>query len=147
MHCKFCADIPYPFIKRASYQLLGGIPAPFASASDAPTKEVALRLNSAMQQASSSVHLTAGMIQIRNTTWNGNRVDDWSYGKSGNINFVLSFGLPEVDDMNSASFEPIASLISGKAGTVMSRAGFYLIFIWVLILSVSYKIGTCICSR
>lgn len=141
---EFESDIPYPFIKQASYQLLGGIPAPFASASDAPTKDVALRLNSAIQ-SSSSVHLTAGMIQIRDTTLSGNGVD-WSYGKSGNINFMLSFGLPQ-GEMNSASLEPIASLMPGKAGPVISRAGFYLIFIWVLILSVSYKIGTCICSR
>ena len=54
---KFEFDIPYPFIKQASYQLLGSIPTPFASTSDAPTQDVALQLNSTMQ-SSSSVQLT-----------------------------------------------------------------------------------------
>ena len=54
---KFEFDIPYPFIKQASHQLLGSIPTPFASASDAPTKDVTLQLNSTMQ-SSSSVQLT-----------------------------------------------------------------------------------------
>ncbi|KAA8534464.1 hypothetical protein F0562_031981 [Nyssa sinensis] len=128
-------DIQDPIVKQAN-RMLGSIPAPPAFASEFPAKDVALRLNSA-SQSSNSVHVTAGMIQIRNVTLSDNGTD-WLFGKHEDANIALSFGLSQ---NNSASLEPMAVLTS-KAGSAMSRGCLYLMFIWVLILSMSFKIGT-----
>ena len=132
----------YPFIKQASH-MLGSFPAPPAFASEFPSKDAALKLNSAAH-ASNSVHVMAGMIRITNTTSSGNQLDG-SYSKNGNVNIVLSFNLPQVD-INSFSFLPTASLLSGKMGSVVARGWFFLMLFCVLIISVSLKFGTCICT-
>ncbi|XP_022765487.1 NAC domain-containing protein 78-like isoform X2 [Durio zibethinus] len=140
---KFEPGTKYPFIKKASH-MLGSFPAPPAFASEFPSKDAALKLNSATH-ASSSVHVMAGMIRIPNMTSSGNRLD-WSYSKNGNVNLVLSFSLPQ-GDINSSSFLPMASLLSGKTGSVVSRGWFVMMLFLVLIISVSLKFGTCIYTR
>lgn len=134
------ADIKYPFLKQAS-QMLGGFPAPPAFASEFPTKDAALRLNS-VAQPSSSVHVTAGMIRIRNITLSGTGLD-WSVGKNGDVNIVFSFDLSQSDVRPSSS----GNFLFPKTGTLTSRSLLFLLFFWVLILSVSFKIGTCISTK
>ncbi|KAK4835381.1 hypothetical protein QYF36_009015 [Acer negundo] len=140
---KLESDVKYPFLKQAS-QMLGGIHAPPAFASEFPTKEAALRLNS-MAQASSSVHVTAGMIRIRNVTLIGTGMD-WSFGKNGDVNIVLSFDVSQ-SDARPANLVPVSSYLSGKTGSLVPRSLFLLMFFWVLILSVSFKIGSYIYTK
>ncbi|XP_060210409.1 NAC domain-containing protein 78-like [Lycium barbarum] len=135
---EFLADHQYRFMKQAS-QMLGSIPAPPAFASEFPTKGAALRLN-CMSQSSSSVHVSAGLIQIRNMTVAGNGTD-WSLRKHSYYNIILSFGLSRGSD-NSATLESVASF-PGKATFMVSRG----LFFWVLVLSMIFKIGTLICAR
>ncbi|XP_052199338.1 NAC domain-containing protein 53-like isoform X2 [Diospyros lotus] len=131
----FESDYQKPFIKQASC-MLENIPAPPAFASEFPSKTAALQLNSA-SDSSSSVHVTAGMIQIRNITLTSSGTH-WSLGKHVDVNIIFSLDLPQ-NVASSAGLEPMAGLLLGKAG---SRSWFYLIFFWVLILSVSFKIGS-----
>ncbi|KAK4431041.1 NAC domain-containing protein 53 [Sesamum alatum] len=140
---KYESDIQYPFIKQASH-MLGSIPAPPAFAAEFPSKSTALRLNS-LSQPSSSVHVTAGMIQIRNLTTDGNGRAQ-SFGKPENFNIVLSFGFSRSND-GSASLESSVSILPGKTLSTLSRGWFCFIFFWFLILSMSFKIGTCICAK
>lgn len=121
------AGNPHPLTKQVNRKL-GSIPAPPAFASEFPTKEAALLLSSAAH-SSSPAQITAGMIQISNMTASGNK-GYWSFGKNSNVNIVLSFGLSP-DEPNPT-----------KAGTGMPRCWLYMFFIWVLILSVSCRIGT-----
>ncbi|XP_058182014.1 NAC domain-containing protein 78-like isoform X2 [Rhododendron vialii] len=117
----------HPLTKQVNRKL-GSIPAPPAFASEFPTKEAALLLSSSAH-SSSPTQITAGMIQISNMTANGNRAY-WSFGKNSDVNIVLSFGLSP-DDPNPT-----------KAGTGVPRCWLYMFFVWVLILSVSCRIGT-----
>ncbi|KAI3458776.1 hypothetical protein Pfo_015439 [Paulownia fortunei] len=113
------SNFQYPFIKQAS-QMLGSIPAPPAFAAEFPSKDAALRLNS-LSQPSSSVHVTAGMIQIRNLTTDCNGGDQ-SLGKPENFNIILSFGFSRGDD-GSASLESSLSILPGKTVSTLSRVG------------------------
>ncbi|XP_044508922.1 NAC domain-containing protein 78-like isoform X2 [Mangifera indica] len=136
---EFETDTKYPFLKRAS-QMLGGIPAPPAFAAEFPTKEAAIRLNS-LAQSSGSVRVTAGMIRIRNMTLTGTGMD-WSLGKNGDVNIVFSFDMLQ-SDVTSAN-----SVASGKTrGLVVSWSLFFLLCIWVLILTVSYNTCTHLFSK
>ncbi|XP_057979273.1 NAC domain-containing protein 53-like [Malania oleifera] len=139
---EFDPDVHYPFITKAR-RVLGSIPAPPAYASEFPTKDAILQLNSDAQ-SSSSIHVTARMIQIQNMTMSGNRMD-WSFPKNGNINLTIYFGLQS--EVNSAILEPMSNFLSSKIMSTMSRSWFYLIFFWGLILSLSYKAGTCFCTH
>ncbi|KAL2930565.1 NAC domain-containing protein 53 [Bienertia sinuspersici] len=56
------ADFQYPFL---GSHLLGNISAPPLFASELPSKDMAAPLGDAVQSSSSSVHVTAGMIRIR----------------------------------------------------------------------------------
>ncbi|KAB5539003.1 hypothetical protein DKX38_016536 [Salix brachista] len=134
------ADVKNSFIKQASHRL-GNIPAPPALASEFPSKDAVLRLHPA---SSSSINVTAGMIRIENMSLGGNGME-WSFGKNGNVNIILSFGLPQQGGPDC--LVPMNSLFRGKTESVVSRGWLYLIFFWVLLLSVSYKIGTCICAK
>lgn len=134
-------DIKYPFLKHTSH-MLGGIPAPFAS--QFTSKDAAIHLNA--PQASSSVRVTAGMIVIRNMTLNGDEVNSL-YGKNSDLNFIYLYGIVE-GDINSSQPLPTDDVHSSKSGSLMSRYFLYFfILFWVLILSVSFKIGSCIHSR
>ncbi|KAI3470522.1 hypothetical protein Pfo_027185 [Paulownia fortunei] len=141
--CQSVADFQYPFVKQAS-QMLGSIPAPPAFAAEYPSKDAALRLNS-VPQSSSSVHVTAGMIQIRNLNMGGNGTDR-SSGKHENFNIILSFGFSRGDD-GSSSLESSVSILPGKTVSTISRGWLYFMFFSVLILSMSVKIGTYICAN
>nr|GMC77307.1 NAC domain-containing protein 78-like [Ipomoea batatas] len=125
---KLGSDFQHPFIKQAS-QMLGNIPAPPAFASEFP-KDAALRLNAATQ-ASSSVHVTAGLIQISDLTLGS---------KHGNYNIILSFDFSQ-GAQSPASLEPIGH------GKMLSGGWFYFLLFWVLILSISFKVGTFIYAR
>ena len=134
------ADVKNPFIKQVSHRL-GNIPAPPALASEFPSKDAVLRLHPA---SSSSINVTAGMIRIENMSLGGNWMER-SFGKNGNVNIILSFGLPQQGGPDC--LVPMNSLFQGKTESVVSRVWLYFIFFWVLVLSVSYKIGTCICAK
>lgn len=136
---KFGSDYKYPFMKQASC-MLGGIPAPPAFASEFPSKNAALRMNSS-SEASSSIHVT-GLIQITNMTVSGNGTDRF-VGKHGNYNVILSFGLSQPGDI-STSLESVVSILPGKTISTVSWCWFYYLFLWVLILSMTFKIGTLI---
>ncbi|KAJ6317417.1 hypothetical protein OIU76_013036 [Salix suchowensis] len=118
---EFDSDFKYPFIKQASH-MLGKIPAPPALASEFPSKDAALRLQSA---SSSSIHVTAGMIRIESMSLGGNGTD-WSFGKNGNVNIILSLGLPQQG--GPASLVPMTSVFSGKAEPVVSWGWLFLMF-------------------
>nr|ALC74587.1 NAC domain containing transcription factor 78-like protein [Morus alba] len=137
------SDFKYPFMKQAS-QMLGSIPAPPAFAAELPTKDAALRLNS-VGTSSGSVHVTAGMIRIQHLNLDGNGMD-WSFGKSGDVGLLLSYSLPQAA-IDSATVVPMAGILSGKAGSVVSKGWFFFMFIWVLIISVSFKVGNYIYTR
>lgn len=140
MESYLSADVKYPFLKQAS-QVLSNIPAPPAFACEFPTKDAALRLNTAAE-SSGSVHVTAGMIRITNMTLAGNQMA-WSFNKNGDINIVFSLGLSQ----ENAGLVPMANVLSDKPGSIGSRGLLFLMFFWVLILSVSFKVGTCVYSR
>ncbi|XP_019150310.1 PREDICTED: NAC domain-containing protein 53-like [Ipomoea nil] len=125
---KLGSDFQHPFIKQAS-QMLGNIPVPPAFASEIP-KDAALRLNAATQ-ASSSVHVTAGLIQISDLTLGS---------KHGNYNIILSFDFSQ-GAQSPASLEPVGH------GKMLSGGWFYFLLFWVLILSISFKVGTFIYAR
>lgn len=127
-------DIAYSFLKKASY-MLGNISAPPAFASEFPTKYMA-----SASQASSSVNVTSGMIHIGNVSFNGGAVD-LSLGKHTQLNIVLSFGLGQ-REVNSVKLHQ-----AGKANSLASRSWFYCAFVWILVISLSFKIGSMVCSR
>nr|AOC59212.1 NAC transcription factor 32 [Haloxylon ammodendron] len=134
-------DFKYPFL--ASH-LLGNIPAPSAFASELPSKDMAARLSSAVHSSSSSVHVTAGMIRIRDMPVgvSGSGLH-WSFDKTGNISVVLSFDLPQV-----SLVESLTGLLSSKVSTAAYRRGWLCSMLFlVFVLGVSIKIGTCIYAK
>ncbi|XP_021818817.1 NAC domain-containing protein 53 isoform X1 [Prunus avium] len=141
---KLESDVNYPFIKKASHMMLGNIPAPPAFASEFPAKDAIVRLNSGAA-SSSSVHVTAGMIRIRDITSSDNRMD-WSFGKDGVVNLVFSVQLSQ-NDGNSGNLVPMDGSLSGKTGCVVMRGWFLFMFFWVLFLSMSFKIGSYVYTR
>lgn len=117
--------------------MLGAIPTPSSFASQFQTKDAAMRLHAA--QSSGSVHVTAGMIRISNMTLAADSGMGWSYDKNGNLNVVLSFGVVQRDDALSAS--------GSKTETTATRAMLVFMCLWVLLLSVSFKIVTMVSAR
>ncbi|KAM3282971.1 NAC domain-containing protein 78 isoform X1 [Capsicum chacoense] len=130
---KFGSDYQYPYMKRAS-QMLGNIQAPPAFASEFPTEDATLRLNS-LAQSASSVQLTAGLHMSAGGNGTG-----WPLGKHGDYNIILSFGLSRGGSDDSGSIHP------GKTTSTVSRGWFYYLFFSFLMLSISFRIGTIICS-
>ncbi|KAD2087001.1 hypothetical protein R6Q59_008769 [Mikania micrantha] len=131
-------DFAYPFLQRASY-MLGNISAPPAFASEFPAKYLA-----AASQASTSVRVTTGMIRIRDISFTGSKLG-WSLGKNGHLNIVLSFGLEE-SEVNSVNSHETYGAASRKPSYV-SRSWFYCLFLWIMVLSLSFKISSLICPR
>ncbi|KAL0736617.1 hypothetical protein Bca4012_012827 [Brassica carinata] len=131
----FDSDSKYPFLKKSSHMF--GVPPSFAS--QFQTKDAAIRLHAA--QSSGSVHVTAGMIRISNMTPAVDSDMGWSYDKNGNLNVVLSFGLVQRDDAMSSS--------GSKTGetTTATRAVLIFMCLWVLLLSVSFKIVSMVSAR
>lgn len=137
---KYQSDSQYQFLKQAS-NLLGDVSAPPALASEFPTKDATLRLNSA---SASSISVSAGILQTSNVTL-GRAGVKWSYGKRDLANIVLSVGLSRGDDYN-ADFQPSSGFVSEKANSTISWGWFYFLSMWVLVLSTSFKIVTYIYS-
>ncbi|KAJ9540128.1 hypothetical protein OSB04_026634 [Centaurea solstitialis] len=124
------ADLPtefaYPFFKKASCMLdnISGPPA-FSSA----------KYLASASQASTSVRVTTGMIRIQDISFTGSKMD-WSMGKHGQLNIVLSFGLEQNDDNYS---------LRERKGD--SRSWLYCLFVWIMVLSLSLKMSSLICPR
>ncbi|KAK7391523.1 hypothetical protein VNO78_19939 [Psophocarpus tetragonolobus] len=121
-----------PFAKRA-YGWLASIPAAPAHAYEFPAKEIALGLHPAAQ---SPAHITTGMISITDITFRGNAMD-WTMGKNEGFNTLISTGFSQ-PDVNSAALMPV----SGKTAFVLSHGWIFLTGFSVLILSLSFKIGS-----
>ncbi|KAJ0235165.1 NAC domain-containing protein 78 [Hirschfeldia incana] len=119
----------YPFLKKAG-QMCG---ATSSFASQFQTKDGRLHAG----QSSGSVHVTAGIIRISNMTVEADM--GWSYDKNDNLNVVLSFGLVQQrdDGMSSSSVN--------KTGA--TRAMLIFLCLWVLLLSVSFKMATMVSAR
>ncbi|CAH8379363.1 unnamed protein product [Eruca vesicaria subsp. sativa] len=127
----FDSDSKYPFLKKGSHMF--GVPPSFAS--QFQTKDAAIRLHAA--QSSGSVHVTAGMIRISNMTLAADNSMGWAYDKNSNLNVVLSFGLVQRDDAMSTS--------RNKTGE--TTAVLIFMCLWVLLLSVSFKIVNMVSAR
>ncbi|KAL3649979.1 hypothetical protein CASFOL_006382 [Castilleja foliolosa] len=125
---KYYTDFEHPFVKQAS-QMLGGIPAPQAFASEFPGKDAVLRLNTALSNS-------GGVIQVRNSN-----TEVQAPRKHGNFNIVVCFGFSRGDD-GSSSVE--SSVRLPPVSSTVSRCWLFFMFFWVLILSVSIRIGTSI---
>lgn len=121
-------------MKKAS-QMLGNIHAPPAFASEFPTKDAILRLNSSSRSAS-SVQVTTDLIQIRDMS---------AAGKHGDYNIILSFGLSRGSSDDSA-MESFHSIHPGKTTSTIFRGWFYYLFFSFLMLLMSIRIGTIICA-
>ncbi|KAG2279193.1 hypothetical protein Bca52824_050413 [Brassica carinata] len=120
------ADVTDPFLRKASHMFAP----PSFSSSQFQTKDAAIRLHAA--QSSGSVHVTAGMMRISNmTTLAVESSMGWSYDKNGNLNIVLSLGLVQ----------------SKTGGITATRAMLIFMCFWILLLYVSFKIGTIVSAR
>ena len=89
-------------------------------------------------QSSGSVHVTAGIIRISNMNLAADM--GWSYDKNNNLNVVLSFGSVQRDDGMSSS-------VNKTGGVPATRAMLIFLCLWILLLSVSFKIGTMVSAR
>lgn len=105
--------------------MLENISAPPAFASEFPAKYMA-----SGSHGQSSVNVTSGMIHISNVSFGGGGMD-FSLGKNTQLNIVVSFG-----DMNT-----------GKVNSGGSRSWFYCGLLWILVASLSFKIGSLVCAR
>nr|XP_043632767.1 NAC domain-containing protein 78-like isoform X2 [Erigeron canadensis] len=132
-------DFAYPFLQRTSC-MLENISAPPAYASEFPAKYLA-----AASQASTSVRVTTGIIRIRDVCFTGCKVD-WSLGKNGHLDVVLSFGV-EQNDVSSTNSQETVGLSSRKANSAVSRSLFYCLFLWIMVLSLSFKISSLVCPK
>ncbi|KAJ4885872.1 NAC domain-containing protein 53 [Raphanus sativus] len=120
---EFEPDYKDTFIKKASH-MIGAIPSPTIFSSEILTKDGVVRLQAGQQ--SGSVHVS--MITISDSNM------DWSYGKNGNLDLLLSFGLVQEN-------------VSGKSENHLTRVMLIFVCFWVLLLSVSFKVSTLVSSR
>ncbi|RDX58175.1 NAC domain-containing protein 78, partial [Mucuna pruriens] len=127
-----------PLVKQA-YGWLASIPAAPAHAFEFPAKEIAHGLHPAAQ-SSNSAHITTGMISITDITFRGNAID-WMMDKNGGFNAVVPTGFSQ-SDVNSAAAALMP--VSGKTAFVLSHGWIFLTGFSVLILSLSFKIGSII---
>ncbi|XP_071687636.1 NAC domain-containing protein 78-like [Rutidosis leptorrhynchoides] len=127
-------DTAHSYLKKASY-MLGNISAPPAFASEFPTKYI----DSAFQ-ASNLLNVTSSMIRTGNVSFNGGAVD-LSLRKHTQLNIVLSFGLGQQEVSYATSHQVV------KPNPMGSRSWFYCVFVSILVLSLSFKIGSLVCSR
>ncbi|KAJ4908832.1 NAC domain-containing protein 78 [Raphanus sativus] len=121
----------YPFLKKAG-QMCG---ATSSFASQFQTKDARLHAG----QSSGSVHVTAGIIRISNMTLAADM--GWSYDKNDNLNVVLSFGLVQQRD------DGMSSSVNKTGGVPATRAMLIFLCLWVLLLSVSFKVATMVSAR
>lgn len=104
--------------------MIGAIPSPTIFSSEILTKDGVVRLQAG--QPSGSVHVS--MITISDSNM------DWSYGKNGNLDLLLSFSLVQEN-------------VSGKSENHLTRVMLIFVCFWVLLLSVSFKVSTLVSSR
>lgn len=123
-----------PFVKQA-YGWLASIPAAPAHAFEFPAKDIALGIHRAAE-SSHPGHITTGMISITDISFRGNAMD-WPMGKNAGFNTAISteFSPP---DVNCAALIPL----SGKTAFVLSHGWIFLTGFSVLILSLTFKIGS-----
>ncbi|KAL5077804.1 hypothetical protein RYX36_016788 [Vicia faba] len=128
------------FVMQAN-NLLARIPAPPVFASEFPAKEFAIGMHPATV-SSSSAHITAGMsmISITDITFGGNAMD-WMVGKNGGFHTIMSSGFPQTD-VNSATLVPTSGLVCSKTAFMLSHGWVFLMGFSVVILSLSFKIGS-----
>ena len=74
---------------------------------------------------------------MTNITLRGNGMD-WMLGKNGGINFMISSDFSQPSNISDALVP-----ISGKSAVLVSHCWFFLMLFSVLILSLSWKIGSC----
>lgn len=118
---------------------LENIPAHPAFASELPSKDMESQLRAAVQ--SSSIDMTAGMIRIRDAPVGATRSGlEWSFNKSGSVNVLLSFELPQ-------TVGPAELDSPSKLAAAVSRGWLYFLFLWAMFFAVSIKVGTCIYAK
>ncbi|KAL4576807.1 hypothetical protein LXL04_012907 [Taraxacum kok-saghyz] len=127
-------EFAYPFL-----HMLGNISAPPAFASEFPSKYLA----AAASQASTSVRVTTGMIRIPDVSFTGTKLD-WSMGKNGHLDIILSLQLNQ-NDVNQSGGLTNSGI--GKADSGEPRSWFYCLFLWIMVLSLSFKISSLVCPR
>ncbi|XP_050886198.1 NAC domain-containing protein 53 isoform X1 [Lathyrus oleraceus] len=121
------------FVKQAN-KLLAHMPASPAFASEFPTKEFAHGISLAAE-SSNSAHIAAGMISITDISFRGNAMD-WMVGKNGDFNTIMS------TDVNSATLLPLSDLVCSKTAFMLSHGWVFLVGFSVVVLSLSFKIGS-----
>lgn len=134
-------DIGDKSIRKHLVHMLGSISAPPALAEEfcaGPGKSIVPI--SAAHSASSSVHVTAGIIQIGGLTFSGNTPKNGDYG------FLISYSIDGNLPTKSVEYDPITKM-NGSAIATIFHSGFYLFFLSTLILAVSYKLGVCFYNR
>ncbi|KAJ4778438.1 NAC domain-containing protein 78 [Rhynchospora pubera] len=123
-------------IRKRLVSMLGSISAPTGMASDCGSGS-----SKAIAAANSAgpIRVTAGMIQIRGDL-------DWPLHKNGMYSFVFSCGTDATDLLTkSAPFEPeMVTKMQDDAASVILRSGFYLFFVSLALLTLSYKLAICI---
>ncbi|KAM0068816.1 hypothetical protein Hdeb2414_s0002g00077291 [Helianthus debilis subsp. tardiflorus] len=107
--------------------------------------ESSAKYMAAASQASTSIRVTTGMIRIRDISFTGSKLD-WSFGKNGHLNIVLSFQL-EQSEGNSVNSDEALGLTSRKRNSSVPRSLFYCLFLWIVILLSSFKIRSLVCPR
>ncbi|XP_072965504.1 NAC domain-containing protein 53-like isoform X1 [Typha angustifolia] len=122
--------------------LLGSISAPPAFAAEFPA---ASGKSTSATHPASSFHVTAGMVQISGVTLTGS-TENWPLQKNEDFNLLLSYSMAGDVARTSVCSEPITKM-HGCAMAMVLRGGFYLFFLSAILLSVSFKVGICICNR
>ncbi|XP_074311263.1 NAC domain-containing protein 78 [Silene latifolia] len=123
---------------RKASRWLENIPAHPAYASELPSKDMASRLSAAVQ--ASPVHVTAGMIRIRDSPLGSGL--QWSVDKNGSMNVTLSFELPQ-----TVGTSELESLFPSKLPAAVSRGWLCFMFFWVMFFALSIRIGTSIYAK
>ncbi|KAL5207701.1 hypothetical protein ABZP36_032136 [Zizania latifolia] len=121
--------------------MLGSIPAPPAMASEFPPGTGKSVGPLSAVNPNSSIHVTAGIIQLGGITFTGSTE---RLQKSGDFNLLLSFTIEGDVSTKSIDFEPATQM---STTPLILRSGMYLFFVSAMILMLSYKVGLCIYSR
>ncbi|XP_008779162.2 NAC domain-containing protein 53-like [Phoenix dactylifera] len=132
-------------ITKRLVNMLGSISAPPAIAAEYPAGSEKRAGQISTTNSASSIHVTAGMIQIRGLTVTGS-TEHWSLQKNGDVGFLLSYGLAGNEVRKSILLDSISKMQGGPV-SMMLRGGFYLFFLSALLLTISYKMGLCIYSK
>ncbi|XP_072978613.1 uncharacterized protein [Typha angustifolia] len=138
-------DIGDKSVGKHLINMLGSISAPPACAAEFPAGSGKSLGPISTNHSSSSVRVTAGIIQIAELTLTGS-AERWSLQKNADFGFLVSYNMTDSVSRKSFDFEPIAKMHDGAMSIVL-RGGFYLFFFSAVILTLSYKVGMCIYNR